>query len=187
MSLTSRSAVAATVLIVPVAIELAWPPFGDNAAGLVVFAVSQLAGWLLLFSVCRAVGAPGTRVAGFGRRSVLVGCVSQMLFAASFGLTALDGEPWERSFAFFLLGFLALFVGGLSWGVSELRTATGKIAGTGLTGTALLGLLAMAAGMDPWHDIFLLSSYAAWMLVGRGFDRVSGRDVAVVPSTVSTV
>jgi hypothetical protein len=29
----------------------------------------------------------------------------------------------------------------------------------------------MALGMDPFHDIFLLSSYAAWIAVGLGTER----------------
>ena len=32
----------------------------------------------------------------------------------------------------------------------------------GMLATAVLGFLAMAVGSDPFHDIFLLSSYAAW-------------------------
>jgi hypothetical protein len=36
-----------------------------------------------------------------------------------------------------------------------------------------LGFLAMAVGVDPFHDIFLLSSYVAWVAVGLGVDRTA--------------
>jgi hypothetical protein len=36
----------------------------------------------------------------------------------------------------------------------------------GVLATAILGFLAMAVGGDPFHDVFLLSSYAAWAVVG---------------------
>ena len=31
-----------------------------------------------------------------------------------------------------------------------------------------LGALAMLVGTDPFHDVLLISSYAAWVVVGRG-------------------
>ena len=177
MSSSTRAAAAAVVLIVPVVLELAWPAFGDHVPGHEIFAVSQLAGWLLLLSVCRRGMVPAKRSARIGRRSVLVGCVLQMLFAGVYAVTALGGEPLEASFVFFLLGFLALFAGGLAWGTSLLRSGA-PMAGGGLLATAVAGLLAMLVGMDPWHDVFLLSSYAAWVLVGRGFDGIRPREGA---------
>jgi hypothetical protein len=30
--------------------------------------------------------------------------------------------------------------------------------------------------MDPLHDVFLLSSYAAWVVVGLGTDRAARED-----------
>ncbi len=176
MSSSTRAAAAAVVLIVPVVLELSWPAFGDHVPGQEIFAVSQLAGWLLLLSVCRRGMVPAKRSARIGRRSVLVGCVLQMLFAGIYAITALDNEPLEASFVFFLLGFLALFVGGLAWGTSLLRSGM-SLAGGGILATAVAGLLAMLLGMDPWHDVFLLLSYAAWTLVGRGFDAIPARQV----------
>ena len=184
MSSSKRAAVAAVVLIVPVVLELAWPAFGDHVLGSEIFAVSQLTGWLLLLSVCRQGLVPARRGARIGRRSVLVGCVLQMLFAGVYAITALGGEPLEASFVFFLLGFLALFIGGLAWGTSLLRSGA-SMAGGGLLATAVAGLLAMLLGMDPWHDVFLLSSYAAWTLVGRGFDAIPARQVPRTDRVVS--
>ena len=123
---------------------------------------------------CRsAVGGwcPPSGALGSGVGASWSGACSQMLFAGVYAITALDGEPLEASFVFFLLGFLALFVGGLAWGTSLLRSGA-SMAGGGLLATAVAGLLAMLLGMDPWHDVFLLSSYAAWTLVGRGFDAI---------------
>jgi hypothetical protein len=180
MSRSLRSAIAAIVLIVPVALELAWSPFGDHVLGLEVFALSQLAGWLLLWSVCRTASAPAGRVARFGRRAVLAGCWLQVTFAATYAATAVDNEPLEASFVFLLLGFLVLFVGGLAWGLRLPR-----ISGAVVVTAGSLGLLAMLVGVDPWHDVFLLGSYAAWGAVGRAFDAAtsqSTREPYISPS-----
>ena len=56
MSATTRSALAATVLAVPVLAEIAWPARLDAAGGLLLFAASQLVGWALLASL--VLGAP---------------------------------------------------------------------------------------------------------------------------------
>ncbi len=188
MSISIRAAAAAIILSVPVALELAWSAFGDHALGHEIFAVSQIVGWLLLLSVCREVAVPPRRSARAGRLSVLIGCVLQMTFGLGYALTSFDGEPLEATFVAFLLGFLALFIGGLIWGISLMRTAGGRTAGRGLVATAVLGLLAMLVGTDPWHDVFLLSSYAVWTVVGLGArkrsttDRSVRREVRSAPS-----
>ena len=99
-----------------------------------------------------------------------------MLFAATYGvLEVVTGEP-EASFVFFSLGLLLTTVGGLLRG-SQLRRAGVGMAGGGLMAAAVLGFLAIAVGSDPFHDIFLLTGYAAWAVVGLGASR-SGRLVA---------
>ena len=174
MSLTLRAALAALVLIVPVSAELIWPSVGDS--GHLLFAAAQLIGWVLVATVVRdgAGGHPetsSTRGGRVGRRLLLSGCALQVLFALVYGASAvIDGEPAEASFLFFLLGFLATFVGGVVWGPALLRAGLPRLAGVGVLATAVLGLLAIAVGVDPFHDVFLLSSYAAWVLVGRGLD-----------------
>jgi len=172
MSLAVRSAIAALLLAVPVAAELVWPSFGDED---LLFAVSQVLGWLLLASVVLEGGR--REVSGAGRsgrvgwRLLLVGCSFQALFGVVYGATAaIEGEPMEASFVLFMLGFLAIFVGGLMWGRSLLRGSGSRLAAWGVIATAVLGFLAIAVGMDPFHDVFLLSSYAAWVLVGRGLE-----------------
>ena len=103
-------------------------------------------------------------------RFVLAGCALQVSFATLYAATALDSEPLEASFVLFLLGFAALLFGGLLW-ASRLRpVARTRLAARGLFAVAALGALAMLVGSDPFHDVFLLSSYAAWVMVGRGFD-----------------
>ena len=180
MSKSQRTAFAAVILIVPVALELAWHPVGDQAWGQVTFGMSQAAGWLLILSACRETTAPIGRAARFGRTSVLTGCWLQVTFGALYAGTALDGEPLEAAFIAFLLGFLALFVGGLTWGIHLVRTGSGRLAGAGLLATAVLGLMAIVFGGDPWHDIFLLSSYAAWVAVGRGLDALAKSPAPIV-------
>ncbi len=176
MSLVARSAIAALLLAVPVAAELVWSSFGDT--GDLLFAVSQVLGWLLVASVVfdggrrYAAGAP--RIGRVGWRLLLAGCSLQALFGVVYGATAaIGGEPLEASFVLFMLGFLAIFVGGLMWGRSLLRGSGSRLAAWGVIATSVLGFLAIAVGVDPFHDIFLLSSYAAWVLVGRGLDEVA--------------
>ena len=174
MSLTVRAVLAALALVVPVSAELIWPSLGDS--GHLLFAVTQLVGWCLVATVVRdgAGRLPETsttRAARVGRRLLLAGCALQMLFALVYGgSAAIDGEPAEASFLLFLLGFLATFVGGLVWGPALLRAGLAHLAGVGVLAMAVLGFLAIAVGADPFHDVFLLSSYAAWVLVGRGLD-----------------
>ncbi len=173
MNALTKSAVAAALLAVPVAVETLVR--SDNLAlwGHGVFAASQLAGWALLLSLSRllAVRAGGSR---WGSRLVQTGCVLQLVFAVGYGITVLvQGEPFEGMFVAFLLGFLALTAGGLTWGIRLLRAGRAGPAGTGLVAVAVLGFLAMALGMDPFHDIFLLSSYAAWVAVGLGTHRAA--------------
>ncbi len=174
MSLTLRSVLAALLLVVPVSAELIWPSLGDS--GHLLFAAAQLIGWFLVATVVRAGAgrnpeSTSTRAGRVGRRLLLSGCALQMLFALVYGGSAvIDGEPAEASFLLFLLGFLAIFVGGVVWGPALLRAGLAHLAGVGVLATAVLGFLAIAVGADPFHDLFLLSSYAAWVLVGRGLD-----------------
>jgi hypothetical protein len=179
MSLTLRAALAAVALIVPVSAELIWPSVGDSAH--LLFAAAQLIGWVLVATVVRDGASrhpatSSTRAGRVGRRLLLSGCALQVLFALVYGGSAvIDGEPAEASFLLFLLGFLATFVGGVVWGPALLRAGLPRLAGVGVLATAVLGLLAIAVGVDPFHDVFLLSSYAAWVLVGRGLDAPAHR------------
>jgi len=170
MSATTRSTLAAAFLALPVLAEIAWPARFDEAGGHVLFAGSQLVGWALLASVVLGAPAAARTASPRGRRVVLAGCALQISFATLYGATAFDGEPLEASFLAFMLGFVALLVGGLLWATRLRRAANGRVAATGLCATAVLGALAILVGSDPFHDIFLVSSYAAWIVVGRGFD-----------------
>lgn len=173
MNAKTRSAVAAALLVVPVAVETVVRSDDLALWGHGVFAASQLAGWTLLLSLARLLAARG----GGSRRGawlVQAGCLLQLLFAAGYGITALvQGEPFEGMFVVFLLGFLALTAGGVTWGVRLVRSHRAAPAGAGLLAVAVLGFLAMAVGVDPFHDIFLLSSYVAWVAVGLGADRAA--------------
>lgn len=183
MSLIARSALAALVLVVPVSVQLVWPAFENS--GHLVFAASQVLGWLLVASVVRDgagrhPAVHSTRAGRLGRRLTLTGCALQVLFGLVYGGTALiAGDPLEGSFVLFLLGFLALFSGGVTWARALLRADVSRFAGLGVLATAVLGLLAMMVGTDPFHDVFLLSSYAAWTLVGLGLEQ-PGRSRTVV-------
>jgi hypothetical protein len=77
------------------------------------------------------------------------------------------GGAWEGSFVAFLLGFLALTVGGTLWAV-RLRRGPHRTAAMGLAAVAGLGLVAIAAGDNVVHEVALAGSYLAWVIVGRG-------------------
>ncbi len=185
MNAFARSALAAVLLIVPVAIEIFVGADALGLAGHVVFVVTQLAGWGLLVSTVRLLfdRASGSR---WGFRLVWGGCVLQLVFAAGYGVTALMlGEPFEGMFVVFLVAFLALTIGGLAWGSRLLRARRAAPAGAGLLAVAVLGFLAIAVAVDPFHDVFLLSSYAAWVAVGLGVDRASTEQEEVLVSDAS--
>ena len=174
MSLSLRSLVAALLLIVPVSAELAWPSsFGHR--GDLTFAASQVVGWLLLASVVRdgARRDPELYEPGAGRRGrrlLLAACFLQISFALLYGATAAtSGEPLEASFVLFLLGFLAQFAGGLTWS-RALGRAGLRAARVGMLTATVTGVLAMLVASDPFHDVFLLASYAAWAVVGAGLE-----------------
>lgn len=169
-TLAPRAVVAAGALIIPVVVEIIWPSFGDS--GHLVFAICQVMGWVLVASIVVDIdrlfphlrAMRGGRV---GRRVLLIGCGLQILFALAYGVTAaVSGEPNEASFVLFLAGFLAQLVGGIVWWRAMRNESRLRVTRIGVLATAILGFLAMAVGNDPFHDIFLLSGYAAWAAVG---------------------
>ncbi len=175
VSTPARGVAAAVFLAVPVAVEAATGHTG-GLAGELAFSVSQLVGWSLALSVCRDLRAATTarsRAARIGSALVRAGCWLELAFATVYGLALVaTGEAFEGAFVAFLLGFLCLLAGGVTWGVSLRRRGSHRVAGTGLLLLAVLGLLAMVVGQDPFHDLALLASYASWAVVGRG---VAGR------------
>ena len=174
MNTTARSVVAVMLLIVPVLAEILWEPLGDRTRFEIAFAASQLVAWLLLAGVCRDLAEvlpPSNRKDRVGARLLVAGCGAQVLFAATYGVLELaTGDP-EASFVLFALGFLLTTAGGLLRGVRLLRTGADVAAAGGLVAAAVLGFLAIAVGSDPFHDIFLLTGYAAWAVVGLGVSR----------------
>lgn len=102
-----------------------------------------------------------------GRRLVVAGALLQVLFAVAGGATALAaGAPAEASFVLFGLGFLALVVGGAVLGRALRRAGQVPRAGQALQVGALLGLLAVLVGVDPWHDIALFGYDLSWTVLG---------------------
>lgn len=188
-TLGPRGITAAGALIVPVVAELIWPSFGDS--GHLVFAISQLVGWILVASIVVDVGrlfpSLGTTRSGrVGGRVLLIGCALQVLFALAYGVTTLvAGEPNEASFVLFLAGFLAQLVGGIVWWRAMRSDPRLRVTRIGVLATAVLGFLAMAVGNDPFHDIFLLSSYAAWAVVGVGATRIPATQTISSPQRLA--
>ncbi len=185
-TLGPRAIAAAGALIIPVVAELIWPSFGDR--GHLVFAMSQLIGWVLVATVVVDVdrffpSLSTSRGGRIGRRVLLIGCALQVLFALAYGVTAMvDGEPNEVSFVLFLIGFLAQLVGGIIWWRAMRSEPRLRVTRIGVLATAILGFLAMAVGTDPFHDVFLLSSYAAWAAVGMSAARTSPTKIEAISS-----
>ena len=187
MSTQVRSVVASLLLAVPVLAE-ATHLVGDQWWGEVLFSVTQAAGWTLLATVIRALTARTAGAGRWGPRLVMGGVVLEATFAllylASF---VVSGEPSAAVWPVFLAGFLALTVGGVTWARGLRRLTSSRIASAGLMGVAVLGFAAMAIGSDPFHDIALVGSYLAWILVGRDAgDESSTRDAEAVGITAST-
>ena len=184
MSTQMRSVVASLLLAVPVVAETTHVT-GDQWWGEVSFAVTQAAGWTLLATVVRALPA-GTAGSGrWGRRLVMGGVALEATFALLYLATyAASGEPSVAVWPVFLAGFLALTAGCVIWARGLRRLASYRLAGTGLMGVAVLGFAAMAIGSDPFHDIALVGSYLAWIVVGRAAgDESPTRDADVAEIT----
>jgi hypothetical protein len=163
------AAVGALALAVPVTAETL-VDIGDTWWGHTLFVASQLVGWTLLASVVaslRRVAGGGSRGRRVGSWLTVAGCALQLTFALAYAATVvLSGQPNNLVFVPFSLAFLALTVGGTTWGLA-LRGSDLDAAGHGLLVVALLGLAAILVALDPWHDIALVGSYLSWVLVGR--------------------
>lgn len=166
MSASVRSAAAALLLAVPVTAEAVHLVEDDQRVVASLFALTQLAGWALVGTVVRdlAVAAPGG--GRWGPRLVTAGVALQLLFALAWLTTLLVlGEAAEATFIAFALGFLCLTVGGPVW-ARRLRRTPYRGAAAGLVAVAVLGFAAIAVGDTPLHDVALVGSYLAWVLVG---------------------
>ncbi|WP_353952184.1 hypothetical protein V6K52_01705 [Knoellia sp. S7-12] len=167
MSSFTRSTVAALLLAVPVAIQLVVPQLTDARAGQFLFAVTHVLGWLLLATVCRGlVPAFPSRAGRVGRRLLVAGALIEVVFALTYGTLALVGADEGAAFVFFALGFLLLTVGGITAGIAAVRHGWRGL-GAALAGVVVLGLLANVVGDTWWHDLFLLTHYLGWIVVGR--------------------
>jgi hypothetical protein len=163
-----RSLLAALLLAVPVAAESLGPISGDDRTTETLFILGQLVGWGLVATVVRDLGRVAGRSSRWGLRLTMAGVVLQLVFAVLYlGSLVATGDAWEGSFFAFLLGFLGLTVGGILWAV-RLRRGPQRTAALGLAAVAGLGLVAIAAGDNVVHEVALVGSYLAWVLVGRG-------------------
>ena len=183
MSVFTRSLLAALLLAVPVAAESVGLVSGDNQTAETLFIVGQLAGWTLVATVVRQLAAVAGSASRWGFRLTMAGILLQLVFALLYlGSLVVSGEAWEGSFVAFLLGFLALTVGGFLWAV-RLRRGPHRTAALGLAAVAGLGLVAIAVGDNVVHEIALVGSYLAWVVVGRG---VTAENSAARPVTAAS-
>ena len=138
------------------------------------FVAAFVAGSLLLALVFhglavlhRAAGTPLPRSGRAGVRSGVAGSGLLALSGVLVGATGLrSGAPAEWSFLPLAAGLLLQFVGAILLGLGQRRAG---LLGTaaGLPWLAALGsLVAVGVGVDPWHDLGLFVSYAAWAALG---------------------
>lgn len=191
-SLVTAAVAGTLVLIVPIATQLLlWPDLADMPAGYLIFSLSQLLGWLLFATVCVRTGslhteAGMTRAGRIGRGVTLAGCLLQVAFSLLYGVSSLiTGEPFEGSFWLFLLGFVALFAGGITWGMVLRRRQHLVLAGNGFLAMGVLGVLAIVVGDNWMHDVTLFAGYAAWIVIGFGAARAVSTSGRQSPSLVS--
>jgi hypothetical protein len=113
MTASMRAALAAVLLIVPVLLETILHEPGDQLWGQLVFALTQVVGWLLVLTVCRDLrrSRPATRPARIGSTLVVAGSIAQIGFGLLYGVLAAVGEDPGVSFILFALAFLMLTVG----------------------------------------------------------------------------
>ena len=166
MNALYRSSVAALVLGVPVVAETTGL-IDDGGASHLLFALTQIGGWLLLASVSRSL-ALASRTGRWDTRLVLAGTGCLALFGVLYLVTFLvAGEPAGWIFVTFLVGFPLLTVGSLTWS-RRLWRGSWRTSAVGLALVGVLGLGAIVLSQDPFHDIALVGSYLAWVVVGRG-------------------
>ena len=176
MPTSVRSVLAALLLAVPVAAEAVHLLDDDPAWATVTFALTQVAGWLLVGTVVRDLAAAAGGAGRWGSRLVGAGVTFQLVFAVAYLVSwAVAGEPAGATFVAFSLGLLCLTVGGLLWAARLRRTAYAG-AGLGLASVAVLGFVAIAVGDHVLHDVALLGSYLSWTVVGRGVAPARGRE-----------
>ncbi len=102
----------------------------------------------------------------------------------------MQGKPYEPAFLVFALGLLLLVLGEIALGIRLRRT---RLVGVGWPlpiAAAIASLLGVVVPVDPWHDLGLLSSFAAWVALGAQLLRLPPTRVApdpVGPSSTTAV
>ena len=173
---TGRAATASGVLMIA-GVEGEWlldPQRDDGAVtNMPVFALLLLiatAGFALLLGAIiglRAESARSTRPARIGSMMTLVGAGLLVVFGLVVLVTALlNGSPLEASFVAFLLGMLLLAVGPVTWGLALRKRSPGPGVWQLLLVSGIAALGALAIEPDPWHDLSLTLSFAAWSALG---------------------
>lgn len=101
-------------------------------------------------TACAVIGA--ALLAGFGIVALVTGLV--------------QGAPLEAAFLLFALGLLLLVVGQVALARRMRRTGPGGAAWALPLAAALALLLGVVVPTDPWHDLGMLGSFAAWIALG---------------------
>lgn len=115
--------------------------------------------------VCRRRGQI-TRAGSVGLRLAAAGAAVQALFAAVyFGTAAATGDAADAAFLLFALGFLLMIVGGLTAGVSLIRTGTEPSVGALLLVAAVAAVVLIVTPY-PVHDVALFSFSVTWIAIG---------------------
>lgn len=176
VQLTGRAAAASGVLMIA-GVEGEWlfnPQRDDGTVtNIPVFALLLLtasAGFALLLTAVIGMRTRMTRPTRSARAGGLMteaGAGLLVLFGlAAVATTLLRGVPLEASFIAFLLGMLLLAVGSVTWALSLRRRppTPGVWQLLLVSGVGAFGALAIEP--DPWHDVSLTVTFAAWSAIG---------------------
>lgn len=107
------------------------------------------------------------RRAGRATACAFVGAVLLCVFGVIALVTGLaQGAPLEAAFLLFALGLLLLVIGQIALARRLRRTEMAGAAWVLPAVAAVALLVGVTVPVDPWHDVGLLTSFAAWALLG---------------------
>lgn len=178
-----HAAAAAVLMAAGVGGELVFDPQRSDGTVLnpAVFAICLgmgLLGFGFLLAAARGLGTVAdarSRGIRWGSKVCTIGAVLLVLCGVTVLVTGLaSGAPAGIAFVPFGLGMLLLSVGPVVLGLAMRRQSHVRGLWALLVVSGIAAFAAIAIPLDPWHDITLFTSYAAWAGAGALLLRAAG-------------